>query len=140
MPVWLPVRGVGEVDHGEAHLKAQQFAAGLDAHEQKIDGHAQDQAQHQLAQKHEGHIERVLRHGRLHRQVGPYSQRKNNGYGCLDLYGDVVGGKDGQHEDHNAHAHDGKQQAKHVCRVVAEDVHAWRFAKKLPKLEEGQRA
>lgn len=122
---------VREIDHGETHLKTQQLAARLDAHKQKIDGHAEHQAQYHLAQQHQNHVKGVGGHDRTGQgQMRPYAQRKDNGDGRFDRDGDVVGGKDRQHEHDDAHPHHGEQQAEHSRRIITEGIHAGRRCKK----------
>ena len=125
---------IGEVDHGKAHLKAQQLPTGLYGHEQKIDGHAQDQAHDRFTQNHDHNIKRVRGHMvSRQRQMRPYAQREHQGYGGLDLHGNIVGGKHRQHEHDDAYAHHGQYEAQHLCLVIVEHVHAEGFAKWLPK-------
>lgn len=117
--------GVGKVDHGKAHLEAEQLPARLDAHEQEVDRHAQHQAEHHLAQHHEHHLERMLRHDRPgDRDMRPDAQGEDDRDGRLDADGDIVGGKNGQHEHDDTHPHDGEYQTEHRCRIIGKNIHA----------------
>ena len=84
--------GIGKGDHGEAHLEAQQLAARLNAHKEKVDDHAEHKADDQLAKQHDGNIKGVGGHERAGQgHGGPHAQGEDHGHGGLDGRGDILG-------------------------------------------------
>ena len=73
------------VDHGKAHLKADELAAGLDSREKKADNQAQNQTRHEFSSENDGQIKGMRREFLSDQgQSGPKSQSQNQAQGRLD--------------------------------------------------------
>ncbi len=115
---------IGKINHCETHLETQEFAAGLNAHEQKIDGHTQDKAYKDFSEDNENKVKRMGRYIRAGKgKMGKDGECKHYCYRALDKDRDIVCGEDREHEHDYADPHHGKDKTEEDSRIVIIKIH-----------------